>query len=702
MASFLAPPKAEESTLKQATPDKIRNVALVGHGGAGKTMLAEHLLHTAGAIERVGSVEAGTTHSDFDPLENKRQISLSASVLPVDWKGSKVNLIDVPGYPDFIGDLHGVARVVESMIIVAEAKADLDVGFDLAWEAADAAGLGRAIFVNKLERDNADYEGLLNTLKARYGTKIVPLHLPLGKQAGFSGVVDVLTMKAYKGRDRESHAEEIPAELASEAAAVREKLIDAAAEADDELAMKYLGGEELTTEEIHRGLRAGVQSGHIVPVLVGSAATGVGCGLLLDEIVNILPSPVDKVHEFDGKRLEPDPNAPLVAFVFKSTADPYVGKVNYIRIFSGTLKVDDHVDNTTQEHDERVHNLYFVRGKHQEPASAVSAGDICAAAKLQNTKTGDTLAAPKSKIVLPPVEFPEPIYRIAIRPVAKTDEDKLGPALGKLLEEDPTLRYVRDAALHQEILEGMGDIHLENVIDKLKTRFGVNVTIEDAKVPYRETIRGKAQAQGRHKRQTGGKGQFGDCWIRLEPLPRGAGFEFGNEVVGGAIPKNFIPAVEKGIRETMEQGFLAGYPVVDLKATVYDGSYHEVDSSEMAFKIAGSLAFKNAAEKCSPVILEPILELEVDVPDECVGDVVGDLNGRRGRLQGMDPIAPGKTRVRALVPMATMMRYALDLRSITKGRGRFRQKFSHYDELPPNEQQELVKQYQKMLAEREG
>jgi elongation factor G len=479
-------------------------------------------------------------------------------------------------------------------------------------------------------------------------------------------------------------------------------MMDAAAEGDDELAMKYLEGEQLNPLEIEHGLLVGTETGRVVPVLLGSALSGIGVATLLDRIIGELPSPKDVPKTFDDRELKPDPDGPLAAFCFKSTADPYVGKINYMRVFSGTLKLDQNVLNVNREREERLHNMYFPHGKGQENTPAVQAGDICALAKLQDTHTGDTLSTAKDKIMLPPVRFPDPIYRIAIRPISKADEDKLGPSLQKLLEEDPTLRYVRDPVLHQEILEGMGDVHLESTIEKLKSRFGVSVTTEDAKVPYRETIRGSAKAQGRHKRQTGGKGQFGDCWIELTTSQPGAGFEFENKVVGGAIPKNFIPAIEKGIRETMDHGFLAGYPVVDVKAIVYDGSYHDVDSSEMAFKIAGSLAFKAAAEKANPVILEPVLELEVDVPDEAVGDVVGDLNGRRGRLQGMDPVAPGKTRVRAQVPMATMMRYALDLRSITKGRGRFRQNMSHYDELPHPEQQNLIKEYEKQKAAHEA
>jgi len=673
----------------------------VGHGGSGKTMLVEHLLYTAGAIERVGTVDAGNTQSDHDPLEIRRKISLSASIMPIEWHDHKINLVDVPGYPDFIGDLHAVAEVVESMIIVCEAKKDLDVGFDLAWEVAEEHGLARCIFVNKLERDNADYEGLITTLHERYGRKVVNVQIPIGHQAAFSGVLDLLAMKVYKGKDRGVEIEEVPAGYAEEAAERREKMMDAAAEGDDELAMKYLEGQQLTEAEIEHGLMVGTETGRVVPILLGSAMSGIGVATLLDRIIGELPSPVDVPKQLGDREFKADPSAPLAAYVFKSTADPYVGKINFVRLLQGTLKADDHVLNVQKDADERVHNLFFPHGKGQEPATVVSAGDICAVAKLQHTGTGDSLSTAKDKIQVPAAKFPEPIYRIAIKPVSKPDEDKLGPALQKLLEEDPTLQYLRDPALHQEILAGMGDIHLDAAIEKLKSRFGVNVTVEEARVPYKETLKSNAKAQGRHKRQTGGKGQFGDCWLRLEAQPRGAGFQFGNEVVGGSIPKNFIPAVEKGVRETMEKGFLAGYPVVDVKAVVYDGSYHDVDSSEQAFKIAGALAFKAAAASAQPIILEPILELKVDVPDDCVGDVVGDLNGRRGRLQGMDPIAPGKTRVNANVPMATMMRYALDLRSITKGRGRFAQSVSHYEELPHPEAQALITAYEKMRAAHE-
>ncbi len=688
--------------MKPYTPDKIRNVAIVGHGGAGKTMLVEHMLYTAGATDRVGGVEAGNTQSDYDPLEIRRKISLSATVLPLEWHGCKINLIDVPGYPDFIGDLHGVARVVESMIIVCEAKRDLDVGFELAWEIAEQHGLATCIFVNKLERDNADYPGLMETLHARYGRKVVGTQIPIGHQAAFSGVLDLLNMKVYKGKDRGEEMEDVPSGYAEEAVERREKMMDAAAEGDDDLALKYLEGEELTAEEIEHGLLVGIETGRVVPVLLGSALSGVGISTLLDRIVGELPSPAELPKKMGQLELVADPNGPLAAFVFKTTADPFVGKINFVRVFSGTLKGDMHVLNISREKDERVHNLFYPHGKGQEPATIVGAGDICAVAKLIDTHTGDTFTTTKERILIPPIEFPEPIYRVAIVPITKADEDKLGNALHRLHEEDPTFRFHRDPATKQEILEGMGDIHLDVVIEKLKSKFGAAVTTQEAKVPYQETVRGSAKAQGRHKRQTGGKGQFGDCWIELEPLSRGDGFVFDNKVVGGSIPKNFIPAIEKGIRDAMEHGLLAGYPAVDLKVTVYDGSYHDVDSSEMAFKAAGALALRAAAEKAQMVILEPMLEVEVDVPDDAVGDVVGDLNGRRGRLAGMEPATPGKTRVKATVPMANMGRYALDLRSITKGRGRFKQSIATFEEVPHPEQQALVAEYAKARAAHES
>lgn len=680
--------------MKSYTPDKIRNVAIVGHGGAGKTMLVEHMLYTATASDRVGSVESGNTQSDFDPLEQKRHISVSASILPLEWNDHKINIIDVPGFPDFIGDLHAVAEVVDAMVIVCEAKSDLDVGFDLAWDIAEKHGLAKCIFINKLERDNADYEGLIETLDARYGSRIVNVQIPIGRQALFSGVLDLLNMQVYKGKDRGVDVHEIPEEYREEAEYRREKMMDAAAEGDDDLMLKYLEGEKLSPEEVEHGLLEGTRRGRVVPVLLGSAATGIGIKTLMDRIIGELPSPLYHPVNAGGKQYEEDPNGPLIGYVFKTTADPYVGKINYVRIFSGTLKADDVVLNVTQEENEKVHNLLEPHGKSQETMAQVCAGDICAIAKLHNTHTGDTLSTTKDRIMKPKIEFPDPIYRVAIRPKSKSDEDKMSQAIDRLLEEDPTLRYTRDAELHQELLEGMGDIHLDIAIEKLRERYGVNIVTEDARVPYRETVLGTAKAQGKFKRQTGGKGQYGDCHLEIEPLARGEGFVFENKVVGGAIPKNYIPAVEKGVIEAMTKGVLAGYPFVDAKVTVFDGSYHDVDSNEAAFKMAGQIAFKECVDKARPTMLEPIMNVQIVVNDDDVGDVVGDLNTRRGHMQGMEPASPGKTKVEAQVPMATMMRYALDLRSITKGRGWFKTSFSHYEQLPNNEVETLIKRHE--------
>lgn len=693
--------------MKDLSTDRIRNVAIVGHGGSGKTMLVEHMLFTAGAADRIGTIDAGTTQSDFGAIEAKRKISLSASVMPLEWQGCKVNLIDVPGFTDFIGELHAVARVVESMIIVCEAKRDVDVGFELAYEVALAHGLAVCVFVNKLERDNADFEGLIETLHERFGRKIVRTQIPIGHQAAFSGILDLLNMKVYKGLDRGVEIEEVPAGYADEAAERREKMMDAAAEGDDDLAMKYLDGQTLTEQEIEHGLLVGVETGRVVPVLLGSAATGVGITTLLDRIVGELPSPVDAANRAeststdpDDTRPEPSASGPLTAFCFKTTADPFVGRINYLRVFSGVLKVDAHLKNLNRENDERIHNLFFPHGKAQENAAEVIAGDICAVAKLAVTKTGDTLGGPGSK-ALEPIHFPDPIYRIAISPVSKADEDKLGSAIERLLEEDPTLHYERDPATHQEIISGMGDIHLDTVIEKLKAKFSVSVTTGEARIPYHETVRSSSKAQGRHKRQTGGKGQFGDCHIELTPLGRGEGFTFESKVVGGAIPKNFIPAIEKGVREAMERGFVAGYPAVDMKVTVTDGSYHDVDSNEMAFKTAGALAIREAVIKADPVILEPIMDVEVQVPVDAVGVVQGDLSSRRGHLVTTESLPGGVEKIFATVPMSQMARYALDLRSITKGRGRFSQRFSRYEELPHPETKKLVQAYADARAQHE-
>lgn len=684
--------------MNQYSPDKIRNVAIVGHGGVGKTTLVEQMLFLAGAIDRLGSVDQGNSHSDFDPQEIRRKISLSASVLPLEWKGHKINLIDVPGYPDFIGELYGAARVVEAFIIVAPAQDSIDVGFDNAWEIADQHQLSRLVFVNKMERENADYSGLLSQLERIYGKKVVPTQVPIGQQLSFSGVFDLIHDKVYRKGKEEQPGDSAPSDVKAEAEKIREWMMDSAAEGDDALMMKYLEGEPLTEDEVTHGLEVGVSSGKVVPLMLGSALNAIGISALLDNIVGLVPSASEKPKIAAGEPVSADPSGPLAAFVFKTTADPYVGRINYLRVMSGTLKADNSLKNLTNSENERIGSLFFPRGKEQVAATEVVAGDIAAIAKLQHTRTGDTLGDPKSSLKMDPIEFPSPIYRLAIVPCSKSDEDKLGTAIQRIADEDPTFHHLRDSDSGQDIIEGMGDIHLQAAIEKLKEKFGVNVETAEAVIPYRETIKKSAKAQGKYKRQTGGRGQYGDCHIELDPLPRGVGFEFGERIVGGAIPKNFIPAIEKGVREVLGKGVIAGYPVVDVKAVVFDGSYHDVDSSEQAFKLAGAMAFRAAAEQAGVTILEPILRVEVDVPEEYTGDVMGDLNTRRGRPLGMEMIGASKQRINAEVPMATMAKYALDLRSITKGRGKFRAVFDHYEELPPNEQQHLVAEYQKRRA----
>lgn len=680
--------------MKKYSADKIRNVAVVGHGGAGKTTLAEHFLYLTGVVDRIGTVEAGNTASDYEQLEHKRTISLNAAVLPVEWHDHKVNLIDVPGFPDFIGDLYGVARVADSMLMVTEPKDHVDVGFENAWELAEEFTIPRMIFVNKMERENADYAGLLRSLEQTYGKMIVPIQVPIGSQLQFKGVVDLLAMKAYTDGDRTVVESEIPADMLAEAEAARDKMMDAAAECDDDLAMKYLEGESLTPAEIEHGLLLGVEQGKVVPVLIGSAGHGIGVPTLLDRIVGVLPAPSELPHKAGDKELQTDESAPLAAFVFKTTADPYVGKINYFKVFQGTLSSDSHVWNPNREKDERVGQVFHPRGKNQESATAVGAGDIGAVAKLQETRTGDTLTVKGSGIQFEPIHYPNAIYSIAVHAATKADEDKLGPAIMRLVDEDPTFHTNHDAELGQTILSGMGDLHLDVTIERLHNKFGVNVVTEEAKVPYRETVRGSAKAQGKHKKQTGGRGQYGDCWIELMALERGTGFEFADKVVGGSIPRNFIPAVEKGIREVLAKGIQAGYTVVDVRATVYDGSYHDVDSSEQAFKMAGALAFRNAAAAAQPTVLEPVLLVDIVVPEEYVGDINSDLNGRRGRLLGMEAIGGGKQRIRAHVPQGEMMKYALDLRSMTRGRGRFATEVDHYEELPANLVADLVKKHE--------
>ncbi|MGB9586922.1 MAG: elongation factor G [Armatimonadota bacterium] len=691
--------------MKAYKADAIRNVALVGHGGCGKTSLSEALLFSAGAIDRMGRVDDGTTTSDYDPDEVKRKISVNATLLPCEWKGVKINFVDTPGYADFVGDVKSALRVVEGALIIVCAVSGIEVGTETAWAFAEEYNVPRAIFVNKMERENADFYAVTEALRVRFGNRLVPVQLPIGSQDTFKGIVDLVRMKAYTGSGKSVVEGEIPSDMTEAVAKYRESLVEAAAENDDELITKYLEGEELTSEEVAKGVAAGIRAGKLVPIFCGSALSNIGTASLLDEITSSFPSPADAAPQKGvnpqtkaEEERKPSDSEAFSALVFKTLADPYVGKLTYFKVYSGVLKSDSHVFNSTKGIEERVGQVYFLRGKNQEATSEVHAGDIGAVAKLSETGTGDTLCDKAKAIVYPKIEFPSPVYSVAIRAKSKADEDKLGPALSKLADEDPTFEYHREMETGETIISGLGESHVEITVDRLKRKFGVSVDIDTPKIPYRETILTSAKAQGRHKKQTGGRGQFGDCWIEIEPAERGSGFEFVDQIVGGAIPRQFIPAVEKGIREAMERGILAGYPVVDIKATVYDGSFHPVDSSEMAFKMAGILAFQNAAEKASPVILEPMLNVEVTVPEEYMGDIIGDLNGKRGRILGMEPVN-GRQVIRAVVPQAEMLRYAIDLRSIARGRGTFKTEFSHYEQVPAHIAQQIIEQRKKEREE---
>lgn len=692
--------------MRRYTGEALRNVALSGHGGAGKTYLTEAMLYTSGAIDRMGRPDEGTATTDFDPDEARRQMSVNTAIAPCEWREHKLNLLDTPGYADFIGEVQGALRVAEAMLVVVAAPAGVEVGTEVAWTLAEEQKLPRLVFLNKMERENADFGRALESLKAAFGSAVVPLQAPIGAEAEFSGVVDVVHRKAYIGTGRETKEAPIPAELEATVDAYREQLMEVAAEADDDLITKYLDGEPLTDEELVRGLIATVKSGQTVPVLCGSAARNIGIQPLLDALVAYGPSPAEaepaKGTNPQTKAEElrkPAESEPLSALVWKTLSDPYVGKLTYFRVYSGVMRSDSHVWNTNKDHDERVGQLFVMRGKTQTAVSEIGAGDIGAVAKLQVTSTSDTLADRARPIVFPPIPFQEPTFSAAIVAKSKADEDKMGPALGRMAEEDPTFRFYRDNVTGQTVVSGLGEAHLDIIIERLKRKFGANVEIEELKIPYRETIQGTARVQGRHKKQTGGRGQFGDCWVKFEPLPRGAGYEFVDAIVGGAIPRQYIPAVDKGLQEAMEHGILGGFPVVDVRATCDDGSYHDVDSSEMAFRQAAHLAFRAGMEKAGAVVLEPVVNVDITVPEEYMGDVIGDMNTKRGRIIGMEPAGNGKQLIRAVVPQAEVLRYAIDLRSIARGRGKFTTEFSHYEEVPAHIAQQIVEQARKEREE---
>lgn len=678
--------------MKPTTPDKIRNIALISHGGAGKTSLAEAMLFDAGAIQRLGSVDAGTATLDHDPDEQKRRQSINLGIGSLEHDGVRITVIDTPGYADFQADVVEALAAVDAVIVVVDASAGVEVGTEEVWGLADARGLPRLVFVNKMDRENANYDAVLDGLKAAFGPKIAPVYLPIGSADSFRGYVDVIEEHATVYENGTPSEVPIPPELEGIEHSRRDALVEAAAEASDELMMKYLDGASLSHEEIEAAMHKGTREGTVVPVFVGSALKNIGVRELLSMIVKHVPSPaeVGARTTVDGTRLEPDPSAPFVAQVFKTISDPFVGRLTCFRVVSGTLHSQSHVVNASRHEDERVGNLLAIHGKDQENLSQVGPGDIAAVAKLTSTTIGDTLVGDRGQAVeLPRFDFSPPSLQVSIEPESKADLDKLGQALARLQEEEPSVQIRREDGTGETILTAMGDAHVDVIVDRLKRKWSASVKTATPRVPYRETIRTPAKIDNRFKRQTGGHGQFGHVVIEFEPGETGSGFVFGNRIVGGAVPKQYIPAVDRGLREAMGEGVLAGYPVVDLKATLVDGSYHAVDSSEMAFKVAASQALRRAFEQADPFLLEPILEVEITVPDAYMGDVMGQITAKRGHVLGMDA-ADGTQHLRAQVPQGEMFHYATELRSITQGRGRFSWKLDHYAEVPHNVAEKVI------------
>jgi len=676
------------------TPEHIRNVAVVGHGGSGKTTLVETLLHLVGATTRLGKVDDATSILDTDPEEQKRRITINMALAAVTHDGTKINLIDTPGFADFAGDQYAALRVADAAIVVIDASAGIQVGTQTVWDRLEAAVMPRVVAVARLDRENADFDQVLEQLREAYGIRVVPLHIPVGAHQELSATIDLLHGTILKGP--KDPIAEMPKEEVQRVGEYRRQLVEAIVETNDDLLGRYLEGTEMSYDELRDALHAAVREAKVIPVIASSASKKVGYGGLLSAIVEMLPSPAEvgapigRSPSGDEVARKADPADKLSAFVFKTLADPFVGKLSYVRVYSGTLHHNGPVYDATKGEAERVGQIFFQRGKEQETTDSVVAGDICAIPKLTASVTGSTLCDKDAPMLYELVAFPPPSFQVAIEPVSKADLDKLGTALHKLIDEDPTLHVRRDDATHETILSAIGESAIEVAVHHLKDKFGVQVETRTPRVPYRESIRAKASAQGRYKRQTGGHGQFGDVWLEIEPLPAGSGVQYATRVVGGSVPKNFFPAVEKGVREQAEKGVIAGYPLSDFKAILFDGSYHTVDSSEMSFKIAGSLALQNCVKDAQAYLLEPIMEVEVIVPEEQMGDVLSDLNSRRGRVLGMETAGSGHQRIKAHVPMAETFRYATDLRSMTGGRGVFTSTFLSYEECPSHIAQKVI------------
>lgn len=667
--------------MKGYAAEKIRNVAVVGHGGTGKTSLVEALLFNTGAINRLGRVEDGTTTADYHPEEAKRGITIHTSIVPCEYESVKLNFLDTPGYSDFIGEVKAALRVVEGALFTVCGAAGVEVQTEIIWDYTE--GMPRVVFVNKLDRENANFEQVLQSLAEKFGANFVPFTIPVGAAENFRGVVDVLNGKAYLLGEKGETEGPVPDDLAGAVEKYRERIIEAAAEAEDEYVMKYLEGQELTPEEIQAGLLKGLKEAEFAPVLCGSATKNSGVRLLLDFFTRFFPAPEAK-------------EGPLAALVFKTLADPYVGRMNFLRVFSGVLRSDSVVLNSTKQKTEKIGQVFFLRGKNQQPAESIPAGDIGVLVKLTETTTGDTLCEKDNPVVLEGIAFPEPTLSIAVEAKSQGEEDKLATALARLVEEEPTVRVAKNTETRQTIITGMGETQLDMILERFKRKFGVEVEQKPLKIPYRETIRAEAKVEGKYKKQTGGRGQYGHVWLKVEPLPDEE-FRFQEDIFGGAVPNQYFPAVEKGVREAMSEGVLAGYPVTNVSVTLYDGSFHPVDSSELAFKIAASMAFKKGLQQAKPVLLEPVMEVEVLVPETFVGDVISDLNTKRGRILGMEP-AGKVTRIRAMAPLAEMARYAIDLKSMTQGRGSFQMHFSSYEEVPGQIADKIIKKAQEEKA----
>ncbi len=680
--------------MKDFSVDKIRNVCLLGHGGAGKTTLAEALLFGAKATDRFGSVVNGNTVMDYDPEEVKRQISTGTSLAPLEWKGYKINIIDTPGYFDFVGELRQGLRVADGAIILASAKDGVEVGTEKAWQEVVEHQIPKLFFVSKIDEENADFFKVFDQLQEMFGKSVIAFELPIMESGSFAGIVDVAAMKAKRFNGKDFTDAEIPEGMADIVQQYREGIIEAVAETNEELMEKYFSGESFSDEEILSALKAGVKSGDIAPVFCGSAINHAGVKMLLDAIVDFVPAFSERgtvTAQLNGEtvQLNVSENETLSALVFKTIVDPFVGRISYIKVMSGVLNSDSSVYNSKKEKNERIAQLFLIKGKQQINTDKLVAGDIGAVAKLMVTETNDTLCSKEKPVVLPEIEFPQPMLSMAVVPKTKGDEEKIGSGLTRLMDEDPTFKVELNAETKQTLIYGIGDQHLDLILSKLRSKFKVDVELSNPKIPYRETIRSSVKVEGKHKKQSGGHGQFGDVWIEFEPGPT-EDLVFEEKIFGGVVPKQYFPAVEKGLRESIMKGVLAGYPVVNLKATLYDGKYHPVDSSEMSFKIAASLAYKEGLPKASPVLLEPISRVEVLVPDNYMGDVIGDLNKRRGRILGMNPVGNGMQQVIAEVPDAEMFKYATDLRSLTQARGSYTTKFERYEEVPPNIAEKII------------